>query len=100
MTLIKRHKTLSVAIGDVHLGGGAAIVVQSMTNTDTDRFVEFACGFDHIAELDIALFTVTDVAGVDSILGQRPGTGLVLVEQLMAIEVEIADHWHIIILGL
>ena len=35
MILTNRHKTLSVAIGDVHLGDGAPIVVQSMTNTDT-----------------------------------------------------------------
>ena len=35
MALINRHKTLSVTIGDVTLGDGAAIVVQSMTNTDT-----------------------------------------------------------------
>ncbi|MCZ6798680.1 MAG: flavodoxin-dependent (E)-4-hydroxy-3-methylbut-2-enyl-diphosphate synthase, partial [Gammaproteobacteria bacterium] len=35
MVLSNRHKTLSVAIGDVHLGDAAPIVVQSMTNTDT-----------------------------------------------------------------
>ena len=35
MTIINRHKTLSVKIGDVLLGDGEAIVVQSMTNTDT-----------------------------------------------------------------
>ncbi len=35
MTPTNRHKTLSVTIGDIRLGDGAAIVVQSMTNTDT-----------------------------------------------------------------
>ncbi len=35
MTQINRHNTQSVQIGNVDLGGGAAIVVQSMTNTDT-----------------------------------------------------------------
>ena len=35
MILTNRHKTHSVTIGDVVLGDGAAIVVQSMTNTDT-----------------------------------------------------------------
>ena len=35
MTPTNRHKTLSVTIGGVCLGDGAAIVVQSMTNTDT-----------------------------------------------------------------
>jgi (E)-4-hydroxy-3-methylbut-2-enyl-diphosphate synthase len=32
---IKRHRTHAVRIGDVVLGGGAPVVVQSMTNTDT-----------------------------------------------------------------
>ncbi len=32
---IKRHKTQSVKVGNVTIGGGAPIVVQSMTNTDT-----------------------------------------------------------------
>ena len=33
--MIKRHKTKSVRVGDVMVGGNASIVVQSMTNTDT-----------------------------------------------------------------
>src|SRR5919197_5364635 len=31
----ERHKTVSVHVGKVKVGGGAPIVVQSMTNTDT-----------------------------------------------------------------
>src|SRR5256885_4400823 len=31
----ERHKTVSVKVGNVKVGGGAPIVVQSMTNTDT-----------------------------------------------------------------
>jgi (E)-4-hydroxy-3-methylbut-2-enyl-diphosphate synthase len=30
-----RHKTVAVKVGDVTVGGGAPVVVQSMTNTDT-----------------------------------------------------------------
>ena len=30
-----RHKTIGVRVGGVQVGGGAPIVVQSMTNTDT-----------------------------------------------------------------
>ena len=33
--MIQRRKTVSVKVGDVAIGGGAPIVVQSMTNTDT-----------------------------------------------------------------
>lgn len=32
---IKRHKTIPVKVGNVTVGGGAPVVVQSMTNTDT-----------------------------------------------------------------
>ncbi|MBU4257022.1 flavodoxin-dependent (E)-4-hydroxy-3-methylbut-2-enyl-diphosphate synthase, partial [Patescibacteria group bacterium] len=33
--MIKRRKTKKIKIGNLHIGGGAPIVVQSMTNTDT-----------------------------------------------------------------
>src|SRR6266516_2101586 len=35
MSLVKLHKTVGVKVGHVHVGGGAPIVVQSMTMTDT-----------------------------------------------------------------
>jgi (E)-4-hydroxy-3-methylbut-2-enyl-diphosphate synthase len=35
MAQIQRRKTISVRIGNVQVGGGAPVVVQSMTNTDT-----------------------------------------------------------------
>ena len=40
-----RHRTTKVMVGDVAVGGGAPIVVQSMTNTDTaDRSEERRVG--------------------------------------------------------
>src|SRR5438128_3010419 len=35
MSLLKLHKTVGVKVGRVQVGGGAPIVVQSMTMTDT-----------------------------------------------------------------
>src|SRR6059058_6344738 len=35
MANIQRRKSVGVAIGGVRIGGGAPVVVQSMTNTDT-----------------------------------------------------------------
>ena len=35
MAQIQRRKTISVKIGNVVVGGGSPVVVQSMTNTDT-----------------------------------------------------------------
>src|ERR671931_254629 len=35
MTLVRVHKTIGVRVGRVQVGGGAPVVVQSMTMTDT-----------------------------------------------------------------
>ncbi len=35
ITQIKRHKTHTVKVGNIAIGGGAPVVVQSMTNTDS-----------------------------------------------------------------
>jgi len=35
MVIAQRRRTVQVAVGQVQVGGGAAVVVQSMTNTDT-----------------------------------------------------------------
>src|SRR5213595_1067776 len=35
MATVKLHKTVGVKVGNVQIGGGAPIAVQSMTNTDT-----------------------------------------------------------------
>ena len=45
---ITRHKTVGVRIGEVTVGGGAPIVVQSMTNTDT---ADSASTVDQVAAL-------------------------------------------------
>ena len=35
LTIDKRHRTVGVKVGNVTVGGGAPVVVQSMTMTDT-----------------------------------------------------------------
>jgi (E)-4-hydroxy-3-methylbut-2-enyl-diphosphate synthase len=35
MSIAQRHATVGVPVGDVQVGGGAPVVVQAMTNTDT-----------------------------------------------------------------
>src|SRR5437763_7482126 len=35
MATVKLHKTVGVKVGNIQIGGGAPIAVQSMTNTDT-----------------------------------------------------------------
>ena len=41
MSLDQRHQTVPVDVGGVTVGGGAPIVVQSMTNTDTADAVSY-----------------------------------------------------------
>ena len=45
---LPRHETMPVMVGDVQVGGGAPIVVQSMTNTDT---ADIAATVDQVAAL-------------------------------------------------
>ncbi len=47
----QRHKTVGVKVGKIQVGGGAPVVVQSMTNTDTadvegtvKQYLELAAG--------------------------------------------------------
>lgn len=48
---IKRHKTVAVKIGNVVIGGGAPVVVQSMTNTDT---ADVQATYQQVKELFLA----------------------------------------------
>ena len=52
-TLQPRHQTVAVAVGGVQVGGGAPVVVQSMTNTDT-------------ADIDATVKQVADLARAGS----------------------------------
>ncbi|MFA7399153.1 MAG: flavodoxin-dependent (E)-4-hydroxy-3-methylbut-2-enyl-diphosphate synthase [Sideroxydans sp.] len=45
---IMRRKTTSIRVGDIHIGGDAPIVIQSMTNTDT---ADAACTAKQVYEL-------------------------------------------------
>jgi hypothetical protein len=59
------------------------------------RFPVFVRNVDHRRELRIPLFAKADVAGIDPVFRQRFGTGRVIVEQLVADIMEIADDRHI-----
>ncbi|MFD2533461.1 flavodoxin-dependent (E)-4-hydroxy-3-methylbut-2-enyl-diphosphate synthase [Gracilimonas halophila] len=48
MAKIERRKSIQVMVGDVPVGGGAPIVVQSMTNTDTADIDETADQIEHL----------------------------------------------------
>lgn len=59
MSVIERKKTIQVMVGDVPVGGGAPIVVQSMTNTDTADIDETVEQIDHLNRAGSELVRIT-----------------------------------------
>ena len=55
----ERHTTVGVRVGDVQVGGGAPVVVQSMTNTDTVDAAATAKQIIQLAEAGSELVRVT-----------------------------------------
>ena len=54
-----RHKTTQVMVGNVAVGGGAPIVVQSMTNTDTEDPASTARQIAELARAGSELVRIT-----------------------------------------
>ncbi len=59
MTLVRLHKTIGVRVGAVQVGGGAPIVVQSMTMTDTADAAATASQCIELAEAGSEMVRVT-----------------------------------------
>src|SRR5712691_7513472 len=59
MSLVKLHKTVGVRVGHVQVGGGAPVVVQSMTMTDTADARSTAQQCVELAEAGSELVRVT-----------------------------------------
>jgi (E)-4-hydroxy-3-methylbut-2-enyl-diphosphate synthase len=59
MALVKLHKTVGVRVGNVQVGGGAPVVVQSMTMTDTADPVSTAQQCIELAEAGSEMVRVT-----------------------------------------
>lgn len=59
MPLAQRRKTVPVMIGQVQVGGGAPVVVQSMTNTDTEDAAATARQIVELAEAGSELVRIT-----------------------------------------
>lgn len=59
MSEIRRNTTVPVMVGSVQVGGGAAVVVQSMTNTDTEDAVGTAAQVVSLAAAGSELVRIT-----------------------------------------
>ncbi len=55
----KRHKTVGVKVGKIQVGGGAPVVVQSMTNTDTADIASTAQQCLELAQAGSELVRIT-----------------------------------------
>ncbi len=58
-TMPERHPTVPVKVGDVTIGGGAPVVVQSMTNTDTADAAATAAQVAELARAGSELVRIT-----------------------------------------
>lgn len=69
MASIERRKSIQVMVGGVPVGGGAPIVVQSMTNTDTADIDETVDQIDHLhqAGSEIVRITVNNDAAAKAV---------------------------------
>jgi len=69
MASIERRKSIQVMVGDVPVGGGAPIVVQSMTNTDTADIDQTVDQIDHLhkAGSEIVRITVNNDAAAKAV---------------------------------
>ena len=59
MASIERRKSIQVMVGDVPVGGGAPIVIQSMTNTDIADIDETVEQIDHLHQSGSELVRIT-----------------------------------------
>jgi (E)-4-hydroxy-3-methylbut-2-enyl-diphosphate synthase len=59
MVLAERRNTVGVMVGDIQVGGGAPVVVQSMTNTDTEDPISTARQIVELAEAGSELVRIT-----------------------------------------
>jgi len=82
MPTVRLHKTVAVNVGAVQVGGGAPVVVQSMTNTDTADVASTARQCIELAEagselVRITVNTVEAAAAVPSIKRRMAEAGVV-----------------------
>ena len=100
-TTVASRITSSAASGSgalrvlVHHAGQQVLVQASPVHADAHWLAVPAGSLDHLRELRVALAAAADIAGIDAVLGERLGAVGVRREQLVAVEVEVADDRHV-----
>ncbi len=78
----------------VHHAGEQRRIERAPVHADAHRLVVLDGHFDHGAEIVVGLAADIDVAGIDAVLGQRARAFRILLEQDVAVVVEVADDGH------
>ena len=71
--------------------GEQRLVERSPVHADAHRLLVLDRNLDHGAEIVVVLASDADVAGIDAVLGQRPGALGILLQQDVSVVVEVAD---------
>ena len=75
----------------VHHAGEQGAVERAPVHADAHRLLILDGDFDHGAEVVVVLAADADVAGIDAVLGERARALGILLQQQMAVVVEVAD---------
>ncbi len=79
----------------IHDTGQQSLVQATPVDADPHRFIILAGGLDHLRKLRISLGAFTDITRIDPILRQRLGAVWIVIQQRMAVVVEITDQRYI-----
>ena len=86
--VVKLHRTIGVRVGAVQVGGGAPVVVQSMTMTDTADAAATARQCIELAEAGSEMVRVT-VNTPDAFRGRCSGSGVSVIAMALAVIVTV-----------
>ena len=76
------------------------LIEATPVDADADRLLVAAGELDHLGELRIALGTATDIPGIDAVFAQCLCAGGIFFQQLVAVEMKVANDRHHAALGL
>ena len=78
----------------VHHAREQRLIERAPVDADAHRLVILDGALDHGAEVVVVLAADRDVAGIDAVLGESARRGGILLEQDVAVVVEVADDGH------
>ena len=90
-----RRQRLGARIVGVHHARQQFLVEAAPVHADANWLGVLAGELDHFGELRIALAAAADVSGIDAVLGEALRALRMFPQQLVTVEVEVADDGHV-----